>query len=190
MFVLSVLDSSFTFKTKYFFDTKFYMSTKTNSYSALQLTLLLILRFLIGWHVMYEGIAKALNPGWTAAEYLKNSQWILSDFFNWIAVNPTLLSIVDFLNVWGLIAIGAGILLGLFFKLASVSGFVLLLLYYFATPPMIGLEYLIPVEGSNLIVNKTLIEAVALLLLAVFPTSRIYGLDHFVHQIFKNKRKQ
>lgn len=166
------------------------MSTKNKSYSALQLTLLLILRFLIGWHVMYEGIAKALNPGWTAAEYLKNSQWILSDFFNWIAANPTLLSIVDWLNVWGLIAIGAAILLGLFFKIAAVSGFLLLLLYYFATPPMIGLEYQLPVEGANLIVNKTLIEAVALLVLAVFSTSRTYGLDYFMHQRFKQKRKK
>jgi thiosulfate dehydrogenase (quinone) large subunit len=161
------------------------MSTETKNFTALQLTLLLILRFLIGWHVMYEGIAKVLNPGWTSAEYLKNSQWILSDFFNWIVANPTLLTIVDWLNVWGLIAIGAGILLGLFFKLAAVSGFVLLLLYYFATPPMIGLEYQLPIEGSSLIINKTMIEAVALLLLAVFSTSRTYGLDYFRRQFFK-----
>lgn len=162
------------------------MSTETKNFTLLQLTLLLILRFLIGWHLMYEGIVKLLNPGWTAAEYLKNSQWIFSDFFNWIAANPTLLSIVDWLNVWGLIAIGTGILLGLFFKLAAVSGFVLLLLYYFATPPMIGLEYQLPVEGSSLIINKTLIEAVALLLLAVFPTSRSYGLDCYLHHLSKN----
>ena len=163
------------------------MSTKTESYSAPQLILLLILRFLIGWHVMYEGIAKVFNPGWTSADYLKNSQWILSDFFNWIAVNPTLLSIVDWLNVWGLIAIGAAVLLGLFFRIAAVSGFLLLMLYYLATPPMIGLEYHVPVEGVNLIVNKTLIEAIALLLLAVFSTSSTYGLDYFLHQRFKKK---
>jgi len=164
------------------------MSTEIKNFTALQLTLLLLLRFVIGWHVMYEGIAKALNPGWTAAEYLKNSQWILSDFFNWIAANPTFLSIVDWLNVLGLIVIGTGILFGLFFKIVAVNGFLLLLLYYFVTPPMIGLEYQLPVEGANLIVNKTLIEAVALLLLAFFPTSRIYGLDYFRRQFFKRNR--
>lgn len=163
---------------------------KNETYTPLQLITLLILRFLIGWHVLYEGISKAMISGWTSAEYLKNSQWILSDFFNWIVSNPTLLSIVDILNVWGLIAIGAGILLGCFFKLAAVSGFLLLMLYYLATPPLIGLAYQVPVEGSNLIVNKTLIEAVALLLLALFSTSRTYGLDYFLHQLFKNKRKK
>lgn len=166
------------------------MLKKKETYSPLQLIILLILRFLIGWHVLYEGISKAMIPGWTSAEYLKNSQWILSDFFNWIVSNPTLLSIVDILNVWGLIAIGAGILLGCFFKLAAISGFLLLMLYYLATPPLIGLAYQVPVEGSNLIVNKTLIEAVALLLLALFSTSRTYGLDYFLHQLFKNKRKK
>jgi thiosulfate dehydrogenase [quinone] large subunit len=166
------------------------MSMKNNNYTALQLTFLHILRFLIGWHVMYEGIAKALNPGWTSAEYLKNSQWILSDFFNWIAANPTLLSIADWLNVWGLIAIGAGVLLGMFFKIAAVSGFLLLLSYYLATPPLVGLEYQVPVEGAYLIVNKTLIEAFALLLLAVFPTSRVYGLDYYLHHLLKTIKKK
>lgn len=164
------------------------MSEKTNNYTPLQLILLLTLRFLIGWHILYEGISKVFTPGWTSAEYLKNSQWILSDFWSWIAANPTVLSIVDWLNIWGLIAIGAAILLGCFFKFAAVSGFFLLMLYYLITPPLIGMDYRVPVEGSNLIVNKTLIEAVALLLLAVFSTSRTFGLDYFLHQLFKHKR--
>jgi thiosulfate dehydrogenase (quinone) large subunit len=46
-------------------------------------------------------------------------------------------------------------------------------------PPLIGIEYTLPVEGNNLIVNKTLIEAVALCVLALFPTSKIFGLDAF-----------
>lgn len=164
------------------------MIKNTNSYTSLQLILLLLLRFLIGWHILYEGISKAIIPDWTAAEYLKNSQWILTDFFQWIVSNPSVMSFVDFMNVWGLILIGTGIILGCCFKIAAVSGFVLLLLYYLATPPMIGLAYQVPVEGSNLIVNKTLIEAVVLLLLAVFPTNKFYGLDYFLCKSFNNRK--
>ncbi len=152
------------------------------SYTRLQLIALLALRFVIGWHIFYEGISKALIPQWTSTEFLKNSQWILSGFFEWILENPSVLSVVDFLNIWGLMAIGAGIMLGLFFRVASISGCVLVLMYYLATPPLIGMEYTLPMEGSNLIINKTLIEAVALLVLAVFPTSRSFGLDYFLRK--------
>ena len=44
-------------------------STDT-TYSRFQLTSLVALRMLIGWHLLYEGIAKILNPYWTSAGYL------------------------------------------------------------------------------------------------------------------------
>ena len=36
-------------------------------YSDFQVTTLVALRMLIGWHFCYEGIAKLLNPYWTSA---------------------------------------------------------------------------------------------------------------------------
>ena len=87
---------------------------------------------------------------------------------------------VDFLNTWGLIAIGLGVILGLFFRVAAISGVLLLLIYYLNCPPLTGIEYSLPTDGNNLIVDKTLIEAVALLVLAVFPTSKIFGIDSLV----------
>ena len=53
----------------------------------------------------------------------------------------------------------------------------LLLLYYLFNPPFIGIVPTIPMEGSYLIVNKNLIEAVALLLIAVSPAARLYAID-------------
>jgi len=38
--------------------------------------LLTVLRILIGWHFLYEGIAKLLSPAWTAKYYLLGSNWI------------------------------------------------------------------------------------------------------------------
>jgi thiosulfate dehydrogenase [quinone] large subunit len=49
-------------------------------------------------------------------------------------------------------------------------------------PPLVGLEYSKPPEGSYLIIDKNLIEACALFVLAMFPTSHITGLDKFLQK--------
>jgi len=159
----------------------------TQEYSKSQLTVLIILRIFIGWHLLYEGIAKVLNPYWSSAEFLMESKWILSGLSDWIISNPGVLSVVDFLNEWGLIAIGFGLIAGLFTRTAAFTGTILLLLYYANMPPLIGLEYSMPVEGNYLIVNKTLIEAVALLILAYFPTGQIIGMDLLIKKIVEKR---
>jgi thiosulfate dehydrogenase [quinone] large subunit len=113
------------------------------------------------------------------------SQWILSTVATWIISNDSVLGVVDFLNTWGLIAIGAGLILGLFSKVASYGGVVLLMLYYLINPPLTGLEYSMPSEGNYLIINKTLIEAVTLFVLSIFPTSHLVGLDLFLGRMKK-----
>ena len=150
---------------------------KTKSYTPIQITVLVILRFLIGWHILYEGLAKFFNPDWSSYGFLSESKWILSGFSEWILSDPDILNVADFLNIWGLIAIGLALILGIFVRFASVAGAVLLLVYYMTNPPLIGMEYSLPAEGSYLIVNKTLIEAVALFVLAVFPAHRKIGLQ-------------
>jgi thiosulfate dehydrogenase [quinone] large subunit len=50
-------------------------------------------------------------------------------------------------------------------------------MYYLSHPPFIGLQYGLPMEGSYLLVNKTLIELAAMAVLFVFPASRVIGLD-------------
>lgn len=154
-------------------------------YTNFQSIILVGLRLAIGWHILYEGIAKLMNPQWTSAGYLSESQWVLSGFANWILSNNTVLNIVDFLNTWGLIAIGLSLIIGFFSRIAAVAGGLLIFVYYLNSPPITGIEYTMPSEGNNLIVNKTLIQAIATLLLAVFPTSKIFGLDAFVDVIKK-----
>ena len=138
---------------------------------------LVALRFLIGWHFLYEGLHKLIHPEWSALGFLANSQWIFSGLAEWIISNPGLLNTVDALNTWGLIAIGLGLILGFFTRVASIAGAILLLMYYLFNPPFIGMEMTGPMEGNYLIVNKILIEAVTLLYIAVTPLSRRLGLD-------------
>ena len=116
-----------------------------------------------------------------------DSGGIFAGLYKAMAENAALLPIVDFLNVWGLVFIGLGLLLGLFTRVATIGGIVLLLMYYFSHPPIIGLNYALPNEGSYLIVNKTLIEAFALAVLAYFPTGKEVGLDRLLFSVNKNK---
>jgi uncharacterized membrane protein YphA (DoxX/SURF4 family) len=150
--------------------------------------LLTAVRIIIGWHFLYEGIAKLFSPDWTAALYLMDSQWILSGFFHNLAANDVALQIVNFLNIWGLILIGLGLFLGVLTRFASVAGAFLLLLYYIANPPFIGYISEISGEGQYLIVNKTLIEMIVLLLFAIIPSRFSFGIDRIIKRIVERIR--
>ena len=162
---------------------------ENSSFSSVQKIVLVTLRILIGWHILFEGISKLLSPSWTSAGFLGESKWILSGFSHWIVSHASVLSTVDFLNTWGLIAIGIGLILGLFTRVAAISGAILLFVYYLNNPPLIGLEYSVPTEGSYLVVSKTLIESVALVVLAVFPSGMFAGLDMLVSRYINRKNK-
>jgi thiosulfate dehydrogenase [quinone] large subunit len=157
-----------------------------NKYTTFQLFTLLFLRMLIGWHFLYEGIAKLLNPYWTSAGYLSETKGLFSGLFTALADNPSLLKIVDFLNIWGQIVVGLALIVGLLTSWACFAGILLLFLYYVCNPPFVGYSYTVPSEGSYLIVNKILIEMAALGILLAFPTGKIVGLDGL---IFKKKNK-
>ncbi len=141
-----------------------------------QVTTLVTLRLLIGWHFLYEGLAKLANPYWTSAEYLDQASWLFKKQFVALAANPSAVTAIDRLNEWGLTLIGLGLLVGLFTRAATISGLVLLVLYYIAAPPLPGITSVVPREGSYLIVNKVLIEAAAMAVLLAFPV-RNFTLD-------------
>ena len=148
-------------------------------YNHYQLVSLSLLRILVGWHLLYEGMAKLANSNWTSAAYLLDSKWLFSGLAKWMVTNPGLLSLVDTLNIWGLTLIGLSLMLGLMSRWGSIAGACLLVVYYLFHPPLVGLDYSKPPEGSYLIVDKNLVEACALFVLAMFPTSHITGLDRF-----------
>ena len=144
------------------------------------LSVIVLLRIIIGWHFLYEGLSKIFTPSWTSAGYLENSRWLLAKYFHAIAADPALLRIVDWANMAGLTLIGLALLLGLFTRLSSILGVLLLALYYVANPPFVGIDFGLPAEGSYLIVNKNLIEMFALLAVAVFPSGYSWGLDRLL----------
>lgn len=158
---------------------------KQTSYSKCQTFCLVFLRLLIGWHFLYEGLVKVLNPSWSAYPYLMDSKGFMSGIFQHIAGNPGLLSLTNGLNTYGLTLIGLFLILGLFSRYATIGAVAFLSMYYLSHPPFLGADYMMPTEGSYLWVDKNLIEIGALVVLLVFPTSRIIGIDQY---IFKSKK--
>ena len=155
---------------------------------AWQEAVLVLLRMAIGWHFLYEGLVKILTPGWTSAPFLAESRWLLSGAFHWIASHPAALRVVDLLNVWGLVLIGLALLVGAFSRFAAVSGVVLLGLYYVASPPLVGLPANGGAEGAYLIVNKNLVEILALCVVAAFPARGFFGLERALARLVPRRR--
>lgn len=147
------------------------------NFAFLQSIILVLLRIAIGWHFLYEGVAKLYSPSWSSYNFLSVSRWIFADFFHWIAETPEVLKIVDFLNIWGLILIGLALFFGVFTRLAAASGVLLLSLYYIANPPFIGMDFGVITEGHYLIVNKNLVEMIALIFFIVIPQKMVPGID-------------
>ncbi|MCL4813607.1 MAG: DoxX family protein [Vicinamibacteraceae bacterium] len=139
-----------------------------------------VLRVLVGWHFLYEGIAKLSAPAWSAADYLRQSRGPFSGAFRWLASQPDLLANADLITMWGLTAVGLLLILGLFTRWASIAGIGFILLFYLCNPPFVGYFYSIPSEGSYLVVNKNLVELAALLVIFTVNSGRFAGLDRIL----------
>lgn len=165
------------------------MDTKSLNRKGLDI-MLVLLRTLIGWHFLYEGISKLLSPGWSSYGFLTVSKWIFADFFQGIATHPAALAIVDFMNIWGLILIGLSLFFGVLVRYSSAFGIIMLSLYYIANPPFIGMDFGVPAEGQYLIVNKNLIELLALGVFLIIPPRSLPGLDRLIGLVINQRDKQ
>ena len=141
-------------------------------YTKAQMTWLMMLRLFIGWHFMYEGLVKIMNPKWTSLPYLLDSKGPAASFF-----------INNSLNEWALLLIGLGLTLGCLYRLSSVGGMILLAMYTLSHPSFVGASYMMPFEGSYLWIDKNLVEFAALGLMCVFPTSQIIGFDRVLGRV-------
>jgi len=146
---------------------------------------LVLLRTLIGWHFLYEGLVKLVWPAWTragapmgrfsSAGYLRSSTGPFADVFRALA-DASWLPWLDLLVAWGLLLIGLGLVLGLFTQVACGGALALLAVFYLSWLPTRGV-YEPGTEGNYLFVNKNLVEAAAVFVVLVFRTGRIAGLD-------------
>lgn len=93
--------------------------------------------------------------------------------------------------MWGLIILGSLLILGLATRFAALGGAVMLMMFYLVWPPWPGVPSA-PGPEHSLVVNKNLIEVVALLAIAAMPTGTWFGIDGIFTRLFakaKAKRK-
>ena len=136
-----------------------------------QKLLLILLRLFLGWLMFYAGITKIIDPAWSAAGYLKSAK-TLPELFQWF-LQPGVLPIVNFANEWGLTLLGISLILGVFVRLSTFLGAILMLLYYF---PVLQFPYIPP---HSYLVDEHMIYALALLLLGACGAGRYFGLDRW-----------
>ena len=147
--------------------------------------LITLLNVVIGWHLFYEGVIKIIDPTWTSSGYLANSKGFLSGFFQSLAESSQLLPWIDFLNMAGLTVIGFLILTGIFTRRAAIAGAVLVGLYYLAQPPWEATDIGYAMEGHYLIVDKNLVEVVALVVIANLPKTWYFGIGQLLPRKLK-----
>ncbi len=147
--------------------------------------LITIVRIAIGWHFLYEGMAKILQGNWTASGFLLNTSGFFSWFYHWLAGSPLLLRATDLMNMWGLFFIGFALFIGFYSRIASLLGAILMTLYYFAYPPL-G-NPLMNNDGHLFIVDKLFIEA-AVLLFLFFYREKGYSIDRLIGLIPNHKK--
>jgi len=139
-----------------------------------------IMRVVVGWHFLYEGIAKLTSASWSAAGFMRASRGPFAALFHGIANQPQLLDTANLVTSYGLTIIGVLLIVGLLTRLAAFGGLSLVLLFYICNPPFVGYFYSIPSEGSYLIVNKNLVEACALTVILLTRSGLFAGVDRIV----------
>ena len=153
--------------------------------SSVQQVALIALRTAIGWHFLYEGYYKIALPGWSAAgapiarwssaAYLNSATGPLARLFR-RGIEAGWAGWIDNTVKIGLLLVGLSLMLGLFTRAGCWGAILFLALFYLTAIPLSGIQQ--PgSEGAYLIVNKTLVEGVAVGVLSVFRTGEIAGLD-------------
>jgi thiosulfate dehydrogenase [quinone] large subunit len=109
----------------------------------------------LGWPFVAEGTEGPFNP--------------TQDFWVGVATNEGMMTIVNFLVVFGQIAIGISLILGIFTRFAATMGTLMMLFFFFAAW-----------EFEHGIVNQHLTYAVVTFGLAVVGAGNYFGLDAMI----------
>lgn len=91
--------------------------------------------------------------------------------------------IMDRVTMWFIAIVGACLMGGLLTRVACLAGTAFLVLTYLTHPPFPWFPLPPTTEGNPVFINKNVIEALALLAIATFPTGRWLGLDALLGRI-------
>ncbi len=132
-----------------------------------------VLRLMLGWYMLVDGVQILMTPGWSAADFLKGAQTFPA-FYAWFATAGNSWW-VDPLNSWGITLVGVALIVGVGIRPAAWAGAALMILYYFP-------HYAFPTVPHGYIVEEHIIEAAAFVLVAVLPAAQTVGFGRLVRE--------
>lgn len=119
----------------------------------------------MGGLFFYAGFTKIMDPAWSAESYIAKSKMFTEFYAN--LLQPNILPYVNLANKWGLTLIGAALILGIFVRSASFSGFLLMLLYYIPVYP----------PEHAYIIDEHIIYALVFFVFMAVPVGQVMGVD-------------
>lgn len=130
-----------------------------------------VLRLLLGWFMLIDGLQILLTPNWSASNFLLGAKTFPA-FYAWFATAGNSWW-VDPLNSWGITLIGVALLLGVGVRPAAWAGAAMMILYYFP-------HNVFPTVPHGYIVEEHIIYAAIFVLIAVFPAAQSFGLTRYI----------
>jgi thiosulfate dehydrogenase [quinone] large subunit len=134
------------------------------------------LRLVMGALFFYAGWSKLTTQGWSAVGYLSHATGPFAAWFQSLAGN----GVVDALNVWGLMLIGAALLTGLLVRTASAFGILLMMLYYLAD--FVG-------NTAHGLIDEHVVYALVLFAFIGGGFGHVWGLDALAQRRLDNRFK-
>ncbi|MFW5964202.1 MAG: DoxX family protein [Natronomonas sp.] len=158
------------------FQSKIGNFTVTGKAHSLSAWFVLSLRLMMGIAFLNAGLSKLLAAEpFTAAGYLMGAVPANGGpavgFFTWIASNPTALAVIDVAVPFGQLAIGLGLIVGAFVRLAAFFGALMMVMFYLANW-----------DVAHGVINGDFAYMLVFLAVAAFGAGRILGLDAYIEQ--------
>ena len=145
------------------------MNTKITTVSAV------LLRLLLGWYMLFDGLEAVLNPGWSAQGFLLSAK-TFPGFYAWFA-SPMNLWWVNPLNSWGITLVGVALIAGVCVRPAALAAAAMHILYYFP-------HYVFPQVPHGFIVEDHIIYAVVFVFIAFYAPAQRFSLGAILRRSF------
>ncbi|MEO8759117.1 MAG: DoxX family protein [Devosia sp.] len=132
--------------------------------------LLVLLRLSMAWVFLYAASHQVLVPGWSAGGFLGSTKTFHSVFAPLTA--PGIINVISFLVEYGHLLIGLSLLVGLFVRISSIFGILIMILYWMA-----HMDFPYISDTTNLLVDEHIVYALVLGLMIATRAGHIFGLD-------------
>lgn len=133
-----------------------------------------LLRLAMGILFLYSAITKLVDPQWTASTYIADAH-TFHGMYEWMIASERI-GVINALAKWGELLIGIALITGMSVRIASVSGILMMFLYYF---PVLQFPY---AGAHGYIVDEHIIYALIFFFFLQVDASDYFGLGGLIRR--------